>query len=214
MSDMVLRVLPVGPLQTNAYLLTCSGEAMLVDPGDEPETLLDAISDSGCRLSSLLCTHGHFDHVSAAAAIQQQWDVPLLCHEFDAEVIQRMPTVQSAYGFPPSAIPRLERVLQDGSNLNFADHELQVVHVPGHSPGHIMLILGSDVLVGDCVFQGSIGRTDLPGGNFSILEQSIQLKIYSLPDNSVLHPGHGPATTVEAEKRANPFVRPLPDLAN
>jgi glyoxylase-like metal-dependent hydrolase (beta-lactamase superfamily II) len=210
MSQLELTVLPVGPLQTNAYLLAApaAGEAMLVDPGEEPTRLLANLADSNCRLTQLVCTHGHFDHVMAAAAVQEAHDLPLRCHPLDAQLIRRMPEIQSAYGFPGTPVPRVEDSLSDGVTLTLGRVELTVRHVPGHSPGHVMIGWEGHVLVGDCIFAGSIGRTDLPGGSFADLERSIQERIYTLPDNTRLHPGHGPETTVGREKQQNPFVRP------
>ncbi len=211
MSETTIRVLPVGPLQANAYLLTApaAAEAILVDPGDEPATLLRAIRDSGCRLVHLVATHGHFDHVGAAAAVQREHDLPLLCHPADLPIVARLPELQVAWGFPPTEAPRVEAALADGGSLPFAGGDLRVLHVPGHSPGHVALVLDGDALVGDLIFAGSVGRTDLPGGDQHLLERSIRERIYSLPDDCRLHPGHGPVTTVGAEKAGNPFVRPL-----
>ena len=215
-----LEVLPVGPLQMNAVLLTGVGpegdEAILIDPGEEPARLLDAIDTSGCVLKALLATHGHFDHIGAAAAVQEVHDLPLRCHEGDLPIIREMPAVQIAYGFPPSTVPRWRADLSDGNTLPFADGIIQVRHVPGHSPGQVMFILpapsdGSGpgcAIVGDCLFAGSIGRTDLPGGDFDTLEKSIRERIYTLPDDTIVVSGHGPDTTVGHEKTSNPFVRP------
>ncbi len=214
-----LEVLPVGPLQMNAVLLTGPGpagdEAILIDPGEEPARLLGAINTSGCVLKSLLATHGHFDHIGAAAAIQEIHDLPLHCHEADLPIIREMPAIQAAYGFPPSTVPRWRADLSDGAELPFAGGIIKVQHVPGHSPGQVMFILpapssGSGpgcAIVGDCLFAGSIGRTDLPGGDFATLEKSIRERIYTLPDDTIVVSGHGPDTTVGHEKTNNPFVR-------
>ena len=203
-----LQTLTVGPLQMNAYLLSASasGEAILIDPGDEPDLLLRALENSGCQLRYLVCTHGHFDHVGAAAAVQAHWDLPLLCHPADRLIIESMPDIQAVYGFLNTDIPRLSAELTHGQPLHFAGAEIQVRHVPGHSPGHVMFVWEQSTLVGDCIFAGSIGRTDLPGGSFARLEKSIQDEIYTLPDSTCLYPGHGPATTVGREKATNPFV--------
>ncbi len=217
--DWNLEVLPVGPLQMNAVLLTGKGpdgnEAILIDPGEEPARLLAAIEDSGCRLTTLLATHGHFDHVGAAAAIQDTHDLPLVCHEGDLPLIKEMPAIQTAYGFPTTDIPRCLPDLTHGTTLPFAGGLIEVRHVPGHSPGQVMFVLpepasGSGpgcAIVGDCLFAGSIGRTDLPGGDFATLEKSIREHIYTLPDNTIVVSGHGPDTTVGREKTSNPFVR-------
>ena len=206
--DWTLQTLTLGPLQMNAYLVwsQSAGEAILVDPGDEPERLREAVAETGCHLGLLLCTHGHLDHIGAAAAVQELWDLPLHCHPEDRPLIDALPQIQTAYGFSPTTVPHLAPDLQHGLQLPFAGTVLEVRHVPGHSPGHVMFILGKDALVGDCIFRGSVGRTDLPGASFSQLARSIREQIYTLPDTTRLHPGHGPATSVGQEKMTNPFV--------
>ncbi len=206
-----VTVIPVGPLQMNSVLLTAQGpnglETILVDPGGDPQKLLRAVQDSGGTLTALLATHGHFDHVEGAAAIQEVYDLPLRCHQGDLPIIENMQEIQRAYGFQPTALPRLGDDLTDGGNISFAGAEISITHVPGHSPGQVMFRLPGYALVGDCLFAGSVGRTDLPGGDFPTLEKSIRESIYTLADETVVVCGHGPDTTVGQEKRHNPFVR-------
>ncbi len=206
MADWNLTCLTVGPLQMNAWLLTCGGEAALIDPGDEPQALQGALAASQCRLRYLLATHGHFDHVAAAAALQASCGLPLRCHPDDLFLIEAMPAHQQMFGFPPSSVPRCLGDLTDGVRLALGPGELQVSHVPGHAPGHVMFAWPGHAVVGDCIFAGSVGRTDLPGGSFEVLEKSIRERIFTLPEATILHPGHGPDTTVGREKRTNPYV--------
>jgi glyoxylase-like metal-dependent hydrolase (beta-lactamase superfamily II) len=218
--DWEIKVMPVGPLMMNSVLLTGVGahgpESILIDPGEDPELLLAALEASPGPLIMLLATHGHFDHVGGAAAIQQVHDLPLICHEEDIPIIEKMNTFQAFYGFSPSSLPRCEPVLKDEDKLPFGGGEMIVRHVPGHSPGQVMYILPAPAsgsgpgcaIVGDCLFAGGIGRTDLPGGDFGTLEKSIRERIYTLPDETIVIPGHGPNTTVGREKATNPFVRP------
>jgi glyoxylase-like metal-dependent hydrolase (beta-lactamase superfamily II) len=205
---LTLECLTVGPLQMNAWLV-CDrqrGEAALVDPGDEPDRLLAAVDATGCQLRMLLATHGHFDHVGAAAAIQSRHDLPLRIHPADRPLVEAMPRQQAMFGLPTSPVPRLDPTLNDGDRVALGDHELAVIAVPGHSPGQVMFVWEGHALVGDTVFAGSVGRTDLPGGSFSTLERSIRERVYVLDDATVLHPGHGPDTTVARERATNPFV--------
>jgi hydroxyacylglutathione hydrolase len=208
MSAWTLECHTVGPLQMNAWLLLdgAAGEAALIDPGEEAPRLLARLDAAGCRLRWLLATHGHFDHVGGAAEIQDHWDQPLLIHALDRPLVESMPAHQELYGLPPSRVPRLETSLADGQQLPLGASVLTVAAVPGHSPGHVMFHWDGHALVGDCIFAGSIGRTDLPGGDFPTLERSIRQRIYALPPVTVLHPGHGPDTTVAQEMRTNPFV--------
>jgi len=209
--DWNIDVITVGPLQMNAVLLTVDapggGEAALFDPGAEPERLQRAIDASGCRLVALLATHGHFDHVGSAAEMQLWQDLPLRCHEADVPLIEHMQDIQRSYGFPPTAPPRLQADLGHGDVLTVGGGQLQVSHVPGHSPGQLMFTWENHAIVGDCLFAGSVGRTDLPGGDFDTLEKSIREHIYALPDDTVVVCGHGPDTTVGRERISNPFVR-------
>lgn len=206
-----VQVHSVGPLEMNSILLTATGpegaEAVLIDPGDEPERLIELVESSGSHLIALVATHGHFDHVGAGAAVADHFDLPLRCHPADLELIERMPDIQTAYGFPTTAVPRCLADLTDGQTIPCAGDQLLVKHVPGHSPGQIMLMWKKYAFVGDCLFAGSVGRTDLPGGDFAQLEKSIRETIYSLPDETIVVSGHGPNTTVGHEKIHNPFVR-------
>ncbi len=211
-----LEVIAVGPLQMNAVLLTATGpeggEAILFDPGDEAPRLLAKIESSGCRLTHLLATHCHFDHIGCGSEIQATYDLPLKCHAGAVPVIERLQASQTMWGFEATPTPRYEADLADGDTIAFAGQEITVHHVPGHSPGQVMYLLPGlapvHALVGDCIFHGGVGRTDLPGGDFATLEKSIRERIYTLPDEVIIVPGHGPDTTVGHEKATNPFVRP------
>ena len=213
MTDWTLDVLPVGPLQMNAVLLLApaadggTGEAILIDPGEEAPRLLGRIAAAGCRLTHLLATHGHFDHVGAAAAVQDACGLPLRCHPADRPFIEHLPEIQESWGFPPSRVPEIVADLNDGVTVPFASDLIRVRHVPGHSPGQVMFLLPGHAIVGDCLFQGSIGRTDLPGGDGPTLEKSIRERIYALPGETIVGPGHGPNSTVGRERTTNPFVR-------
>ncbi|MBK8166245.1 MAG: MBL fold metallo-hydrolase [bacterium] len=202
-------VRPVGPLQMNAVLVTApaAGQAVLVDPGDEPERLIAWIRDSGCRLVALVATHGHFDHVGAAAAVGEAFGLPLRCHPDDVPMIRQMPLIQAGYGFPATTVPALQPDLVDGARVVLGDGWLEVAHIPGHAQGQVMFRLPGVALVGDCLFAGSVGRTDLPGGDFATLEKSIRERIYTLPDETIVVCGHGPDTTVGRERATNPYVR-------
>ncbi|MCP4573183.1 MAG: MBL fold metallo-hydrolase [bacterium] len=205
------EVLPVGQLQMNAVILRSAGtgEAILIDPGEEAARLRVRTEAEGAAPTQMLATHGHFDHVGAGADLQACWDLPLRCHPDDVPFIERLPEIQESWGFPASAVPRLAADLADGTRIPFAGGEIEVRHVPGHSPGHVLFLLPGLAIVGDCLFAGSVGRTDLPGGDFGVLEKSIRERIYTLPDDTVVVCGHGPDTTVGREKATNPFVQPL-----
>ncbi len=211
MQDWQISVKPVGELLMNSVLITANGpegaESLLVDPGAEPDKLRHMIEQAGAPLVALAATHGHFDHVAAAADLQDSWDLPLLIHPRDMPLIDSLPQVMAAYGFPPARVPQCRPTLGDDSIITLAGHDIRVRHVPGHSPGQVMFLLRGHAVVGDCLFQGSIGRTDLPGGDQAQLEKSIRERIYTLPDDTVVICGHGPDTTVGIERTTNPFVR-------
>lgn len=206
-----VTVVPVGPLQMNSVFLSADGpegpEAILIDPGADPVKLLQLIENSGCRLVALLATHGHFDHVEGASEIQKVHDLPLRCHIEDKPVIEFMQQAQAGYGLPVTPTPNYSTDLEDGGSVDFAGMKISVTHVPGHSPGQLMFCIPGYAIVGDCLFAGSVGRTDLPGGDFPTLEKSIREHIYTLDGDTVVLCGHGPDTTVGRERASNPFVR-------
>lgn len=209
---MEIHTLPAGPIETNAYLLAdpARGEAVLVDaPHDVWPQVQTLLRQSGCRLVALLITHGHWDHTGDAARVQQS-GVPLFAHAADRRLIEQ-PQVMEPFALPGLRFEpaQLDRPVAPGDRLELLGESVEVRHVPGHCPGNVLFHFPRTgaAFVGDAIFAGSIGRTDLPGGGYEMLAGSIRTQIYTLPDATVLYPGHGPETTVAAEKANNPFVQ-------
>lgn len=199
----------VGPLQENTYLLTDTEtrEAVLVDPGDEAGRLLGALS--GLELTAIWLTHAHFDHVGALAEVHAQHPVPVYLHPADRPLLDQAAASAALFGLPLRQ-PEVETLpLEPGQPLRVGAHEARCLYTPGHAPGHTAFYFaGSGVLLsGDALFQGSIGRTDLPGGSAETLLASLRREVLTLPDPTRVLPGHGPETTVGAERRLNPFLQ-------
>ncbi|PLY02685.1 MAG: MBL fold metallo-hydrolase [Desulfuromonas sp.] len=204
---MRIKIFPVGPLQVNCSILVCeeSGQAVVIDPGEDGELILQELERQQAALKIVVNTHGHFDHIGANAALIDATGAELMIHSADLPVLQQAATHAQIYGlnFVPS--PEPTRLLEEGDRVEAGTIGLAVLHVPGHSPGAICLVADRDVFVGDCLFASSIGRTDLPGGNHDQLISGIREKLLVLPDDMVVHPGHGPDTTIGREKKHNPF---------
>ncbi len=209
---MQIRTLTAGPLETNAYLLTRSGhrELVVVDCPDDSFSHVETVArDEGLTLDSVLLTHGHYDH-TADLSLFQNAGARVLAHDADRFLIEH-PEVMTVMLPPGMKVDpaRIDVPVAQGDKHRFLGLEVEIRHVPGHCPGNVLFYFPEmkAAFVGDAIFAGSIGRYDLPGGNFEELEESIQKQIYTLPDDTVLYPGHGPATTVGREKQSNPFVR-------
>ncbi len=209
---MILEHLEVGPLQVNCFVLGCehTREAIVIDPGGNPQGIRNLLSQHGLRLVGIVATHAHFDHILAVEALREGRDVPFYLHPADEPVLAAQRALTKAWmGFDPGPMPRVDRHLAPGQPLRFGEEALEVVHTPGHSPGSVVLIdhEGRRVFAGDLVFAGSVGRTDIPGGDYATLLESIRRAVLPLPDDYQLLPGHGPFTTVGQERLYNPFFR-------
>lgn len=208
---MEIHTLPAGPIETNAYLVLDreAGRAVLVDaPHGVWEEVEPALAEAGAKLEALLLTHGHWDHTGDAAAIQAT-GVPVYGHEADRMFFEN-PAIQENFMIPGYELKavRLDKPVAQGDRLELLGHAVEVRHVPGHCPGNVLFhfpALGV-AFVGDAIFAGSVGRTDFPGCSMEELEHSIRTQIYTLPPETRLLPGHGPATTVARERASNPFV--------
>jgi glyoxylase-like metal-dependent hydrolase (beta-lactamase superfamily II) len=207
-----LHVLPAGPIQTNAYLLTAPerGEAVLIDaPGDVWPEVGAVLRDEKCRLTELWITHGHWDHTQGGAEVVRRSGAKVRAHADDRVLIETPEIMERFLGERLKLEPlRVDGWVGQGERLEALGLVFEVRHVPGHCPGNILFYCAAlrAAFVGDALFAGSVGRTDLPGGDFAVLEASIRGQIYSLPDETTVFPGHGPRTTVGAEKAGNPHV--------
>lgn len=203
-----VRRLVVGPVESNCWLVRRAGDehAVVVDPGAEAERVEAALEAWEAELRAVLLTHAHMDHVGAVAPLVKRWDVPVHLHPADRPLYDRATEHARQFGLRIPDPPPPDHELADGQTVEAAGLAFDVRHAPGHSPGGVVLVCGRGAFVGDCVFRGSVGRVDLPGGDGARLRTSIEEEILTLPDEAVLWPGHGPETTVQRERRSNPFL--------
>jgi glyoxylase-like metal-dependent hydrolase (beta-lactamase superfamily II) len=205
------RIVPVTPFAQNCTLLWCdhTGQAAIVDPGGEVELILAAIREEGVTPVKILLTHGHIDHVGGTVELAERLGVPVLGpHRDDAFLLDALPEQARMFGLAPVAPFRPGQWLDQGERVTLGETSLEVIHCPGHTPGHIVFYQPEAGLaqVGDILFKGSIGRTDLPRGNHGDLLDSIRNRLFPLGDAVRFIPGHGPMSTLGAERRSNPFV--------
>ena len=207
---MDVRTFTVGPVQENCHIARRDGarEAIVVDPGDEPERLLGAIAALELDVAAILLTHTHFDHVGAVAPVAEATGAEVWCPEIEVPVLADIMRYVPWDGFGPFESYEAEHLLRGGERLHLAGLEIDVLFTPGHSPGHVTYAIGSEraVFSGDVLFAGSIGRTDLPGGDHATLMRTLATLAETLPDETVVYPGHMQTTTIGHERRSNPFL--------
>ena len=201
------------PFAENSYLVwdDAGTDAFVIDPGFEPELIVEALQERGLTLVAIVCTHGHCDHIAGNAALKRAYpDAPVIIGAGDAAMLtDANKNLSGGYGFDVIS-PPADRLVTDGEALTVAGITMDVGEIPGHSPGHVVYVLRDTkptrVLGGDVLFRGGVGRTDFPGGSFPQLKAGIRRVLWPLPDDTVVYPGHGPVTTTGQEKRTNPYL--------
>jgi hydroxyacylglutathione hydrolase len=205
----IVSSVSLGPLAANAYVLADreGGSALIVDPGDpDISALVEMVDSLDVKVVGLALTHGHFDHAGGLAEAKRTWPVSIHAHPGDAPFLDRLVDSASVWGVAVDPAPEFEPVLSDGDKIEIGALALYVMHTPGHSRGGVCFVGDGKAVVGDLIFEGGVGRTDLPGGSLKELVESITNRIFPLGDDCVLYPGHGNPTTVGKERIDNPFV--------
>ena len=214
---MIIDSVVVSPFGTNCYIVGSESnrEGIIIDPGDEAGAILEKVSDRGLDIKYIALTHGHIDHVGALKAVKEATGAEMAIHTDDAKSLRGQGSrlismLVSGLSYPKPPPP--DRLLKDGDSLDIGDLHFKVLHTPGHTSGGICLVGEGVVFSGDTLFNFSVGRTDLPGGSYRQLIESIHTKLMVLPDDTVVYPGHGPETTVGAERTGNPFLSDYPGV--
>lgn len=204
-------MITVGPFQENCYLVgdESSGSAILIDPGDEAARIAMMVEQTGLVVEKILLTHAHIDHVGAVIAAVEEYSSPVLAHEESGPMLQQLPTQAMMMGMKFGAVPQIDDFIADDEEIQVGSLRLKALYTPGHSPGHLGFYEEGEgvVIAGDALFAGSVGRVDLPGGNGPLLIESITERLLTLPEETVVHPGHGPSTTIARERDTNPFLQ-------
>jgi hydroxyacylglutathione hydrolase len=206
---MILKTLVVGPFASNCYIVGSDStkRGLIIDPGAEAKLILKTVNDLSLKIGLILVTHAHIDHIGALAAVKESTGAEFVIHESEAKaglgMFSRM--LSSVTGGSFSQPPKPDRLLKDGDTIDIDDLRFTVLHTPGHSPGGISLYGHGILFSGDTLFNHGIGRTDFPGCSYEQIMDSIQNKLMKLPDDTLVYPGHGPATTIGEERRGNPF---------
>ncbi len=208
MSDLEVVVLPNGQFAENCYLIADTGrrEAVIVDPGEEPAMFLAELDTRAWALSAIWLTHAHIDHVMGVGEVHRRTGVPIHLHAADRALYDALPQQAEWFGLRLEPPPPPDRDLVHGADVRVGQFGFEVRHTPGHSPGSVSFVGNGMVIGGDVLFAGSIGRTDLPGGDFPTLMSSIQRHFLTLPDSTIVRSGHGPETTIGVERLTNPFL--------
>jgi hydroxyacylglutathione hydrolase len=208
---MILEMLTVGPFQENCYIIGDeeSGAGAIIDPGDEAARIAMAVEETGLDIGSIIVTHAHIDHVGGVISLADEYSCPVLMHEESEPLLEGLPTQAMMMGIRFGKVPTVDRYVGDEETLEVGDLRLRSLYTPGHAPGHLAFYVEDEglVLSGDALFAGSVGRVDLPGGSMEVLMRSIEERLLTLPDETVVHPGHGPRTTVGDERATNPFLQ-------
>jgi hydroxyacylglutathione hydrolase len=208
---MIFEHLTVGPLQCNCFILgdETTRDAIVVDPGDEADRILALVGRHRLTVKTIVQTHAHFDHVGASGPLREATGAEVCLHRSDTSLYEHLAMQAQLFGVPvPKAAP-VSRWYDHGEEIKAGGMVLGVIHTPGHTPGSVCLLMAADAMLfsGDTLFCGGIGRTDLWGGSYEQIMQSITTRLLTLPDDTVVYPGHGPETTIGDERRANPFVQ-------
>ncbi len=208
---MILASVPVGALMCNCIILgdEATKKAIVIDPGDEIEKVTALLEKHGLTVSAIVATHGHIDHVGGIAKLKALTGAPAMLHEGDMEMYENIALQAQWLGVPAPQITTIDRHLTGGESLEFGKEKIGVLHTPGHSPGSVSFVAPHDVpliFAGDTLFAGSIGRTDLWGGSMEQILRSIRTSLLTLPDDSIVLPGHGPRTTIGVERATNQFL--------
>lgn len=208
---MILQMLTVGPFQENCYIVGDeeTGSGALIDPGDEAARITLSVEQTELEIEKILITHAHIDHVGAVAALADEYACPVLMHAEAEPMLKALPTQAMMMGLRFGKVPSVDGYIEDEEVLEVGGLRLRSLYTPGHAPGHLAFYAESEGLVfaGDALFAGSVGRVDLPGGSMEVLLRSIEERLLTLPDETVVYPGHGPETTIEEERAGNPFLR-------
>lgn len=208
-----VQMLTVGPIAENCFLVRRegSGRALIVDPGEEPDRILDAVAEMGARIEAILLTHCHFDHIGAVSPVATITGAPVYCPEFETSLLADIMAYVPVPGIGPYESYEADETVTGGETLELADLALDVISTPGHSPGHVTYSVRGEeaIFSGDLLFQGSVGRVDLPGGDGPTLMRSIRTLLESLPPETGVYPGHMGVTTLGAERAGNPFLAEL-----
>ena len=202
------RTLRLGPLENNTYVVTdpATRETAVIDVGFEPEAVIELVRREGLPVRWLLGTHAHYDHAAGMLAVQQAVGGAYALHPLDRPLLETVALQGSMFGFPPAQAPAIDLELADGARIPLGGQHLDVLLTPGHSPGHVVFRHGDTLWAGDVLFKGSVGRTDLPGGDWNTLVRSVHGRLWPLGDAVRVLPGHGEATTIGEERMHNPFV--------
>jgi hydroxyacylglutathione hydrolase len=204
---LIVTPLVLGPFQENCYIVSdpATGSTAIVDPGSEGERIIAEVERGTHEVEAIWVTHAHIDHIGAIATVKRRWNVPIYLHPLDQALYRVGGRQAQLYGIPYEEPPPPDIEFAEGQTVMLGGLTLAVMHVPGHSPGHVVLHGGGHALVGDCLFAGSVGRTDLPFSNAAQLEASLG-RIAALPEDTVIHPGHGDSSTIGEERVSNPFL--------
>ena len=205
---MIIKRIPAGIYAANCYVLYSEkeNEGIIVDPGGDVDDILKYVNDNNIEINSIVLTHGHGDHIAGANELKEELDVNLLVHEADVDLLKSGDMNLSSIMAIGSIELTADELLTDGDTIEFGDEKVTVLHTPGHTLGGICLLSGKYLISGDTLFKGSIGRTDLEGGNYENIINSIREKLLVLPGDTIVYPGHGPETTIEEEMRNNQFL--------